>query len=373
MGEKRRILFAVSIFAGTIIGAGVFSLPYILSVTGVALGVALLVAFSALYAVVYRRYGDVFHRFRSVTEKHRFVYLSRKLLHPAAAHIASFSVLAELFLTLAAYVVLSASFAGLLGVPTHVAWVLFWAVGSAALFARSGMLGAFELLGTVGIVAVGFLIAFSGGEVAVSLIPAVPPTFLQIISFFGALIFMFSGRPAVPAAHELFGDRGIPSRVIRWGVAVPLLFYILFGIGVLHVTATPATDTVSGLVSLPPLVSYLVGILGLLALFTSYLTIGGNLKDILEDDVFHRKRPAAALTVLIPLFLVIAGLREFIVIIGIAGGVFLALEALFINRMWEKTAGAKRTFLTLALYALFGGVCVYEIGTLVRALILGGV
>ncbi len=369
MGEVRRVLLAVSMFAGTIIGAGVFSLPYILSKTGMLLGGALLLLFSAFYAVIYRRYADVYHQFHGEEQNHRFVYLSERLLSPAAAGTAAFVVIAELFFTLAAYIILSASFAGLLGVPQHIAWFVFWAIGSTLLFARARMLGIFEFLGTLGIIAIGVLFVVLRGTASLPLFPANTPTLPEVLSFFGVLVFMLSGRPAVPEAYKFFSGKRMPWNVLVLGVAVPLVFYVFFGVGVLHLTAYPATDTVSGLVALPPLVTCLIGILGLLTLLTSYLTIGDNAKDILEDDVFHEKTHAVTLTLFLPLLLVMFGLREFITVIGVAGGIFLALEAIFINRMWERTFRASPLApMSVAIYLVFGAALAAEAALLVGLL-----
>ena len=66
-----RFLLAVGILSGTIIGAGVFSLPYIFSVTGAVYGLICLVVFAAVYAVTYSMYADLL---LLETKRHDFLF-----------------------------------------------------------------------------------------------------------------------------------------------------------------------------------------------------------------------------------------------------------------------------------------------------------
>ena len=110
-----------------------------------------------------------------------------------------------------------------------------------------------------------------------------------------------------------------------------------------------------------------IGILGLLALFTSYIVIGDNTRDVLQDDILHSPTVTLFLVVALPMLLVLMGLQQFIVVISIAGGVFLALEALFINRMWEKAYKPGFSVLSAIVYAVFGIAMVYEFASLFYA------
>ena len=357
----RRGILAVGILAGTIIGAGVFSLPYIFSKVGVVAGVLMLISFACLYGVIHARYGGVLHAFRDGGNPGQFAHFAKRAFSPRAARFASGIVVAELVLTLTAYIVLSAGFAGLLGVPRTVAWAVFWAIGSAAFFLKTRALGVLEIFGTVGVFLICALIGFSTDGATLPLSPREIPGAAAIFSYIGAMIFSFSGRPAIPHVGALFGRVRIPRRIIFWGMLIPLAFYLIFPVSVLRLTDTPAPDTVSGVLALSPVVAVLVGVLGLITLFTSYIVIGDNLFEILKGDVFRAPFPAALVAVVLPMVLVFLGLQSFLAVIGMIGGVFLSLEAMFVNRMWEKASGAPPYMpLSIAVYVIFGSTLLYH-------------
>jgi len=259
----RRGILAVGILAGTIIGAGVFSLPYIFSKVGVVAGVLMLISFACLYGVIHARYGGVLHAFRDGGNPGQFAHFAKRAFSPRAARFASGIVVAELVLTLTAYIVLSAGFAGLLGVPRTVAWAVFWAIGSAAFFLKTRALGVLEIFGTVGVFLICALIGFSTDGATLPLSPREIPGAAAIFSYIGAMIFSFSGRPAIPHVGALFGRVRIPRRIIFWGMLIPLAFYLIFPMSVLRLTDTPAPDTVSGVLALSPVVAVLVEVISL--------------------------------------------------------------------------------------------------------------
>jgi amino acid permease len=132
-------MIAAGLLAGTIIGAGIFSLPYVFAHVGLVAGAIFLVGFTLVYFFIHRMYADL-----ALTEsgRHQFVSLAKRFLPKPLAAAASISILAELLFVLAVYLILVPSFAEL-AVPGSgsLALIAFWVLGSLCMFLRLEWLG----------------------------------------------------------------------------------------------------------------------------------------------------------------------------------------------------------------------------------------
>ena len=104
-----------------------------------------------------------------------------------------------------------------------------------------------------------------------------------------------------------------------------------------------------------------VGIVGILAILSSYATIGLDVYSTLELDLKFSWWPRFAVIVFAPLILYFAGLNNFLGLVSFVGGVFLALEGIFIIWMWLKVTGKKFSLPIMALLLVFVMALVYEI------------
>ncbi len=77
-----------------------------------------------------------------------------------------------------------------------------------------------------------------------------------------------------------------------------------------------------------------IGILGLLSLFSSYIVVGLDVKNVLTFDLKWPKTLAFLTVVLGPLIPYFLSFKSFIGLVSFVGGVFLALEGLFVVFMW---------------------------------------
>jgi len=92
----------------------------------------------------------------------------------------------------------------------------------------------------------------------------------------------------------------------------------------------------SGLVTLPFYAKTILAIVGFFTLWTSYIMLTNNTRDILLYDMRFPKVIAFGVPILIPLFLLFLGLDDFMEVVEIAGGIFVALEGLFMVWMWYR-------------------------------------
>ena len=147
MGKKA--IFQVSLLAGTIIGAGVFALPFVFNTVGVGAGFFYLVLGAIVFTIIHLMYADVVMR---TAGEHRFlgyagIYLGRQSFLP----ILLMTVVETVFV-LAIYLILSKSFSQLVNFPGGdlEAVLFFWFVSSLSIFLGLRKIAILELLATAG-------------------------------------------------------------------------------------------------------------------------------------------------------------------------------------------------------------------------------
>lgn len=130
-------------------------------------------------------------------------------------------------------------------------------------------------------------------------------------------------------------------RAIIMGTIIPGIFYALFALGIVGLSGDVSEDAVTGIRNaVHPVLLLLVGILGLISLWSSYIVIGRDLKKSLEYDFQIPAWSKIIIVVAFPLLLYIAGFQSFLELVAIAGSVFVGLESILVVIMWKK---ARRT------------------------------
>ncbi len=350
-----RYLFSVGLLAGTIIGAGIFSIPYVFAQAGWAISLFYLFGFSIFVAIAHIFYADVILR---TPERHRMPGYVRRYFGPAGFYASLAPVLLGMFFTLAVYLALAPSFFALFfGAESGIEMALiFWLSASLVVFLSISIIARAEFLATAGILTVLILVAFSttpGGEYAVSdgvarffqLSPFVLPALLFP---FGPVLFSFAGRTAIPPVVEYlksaYGGRASGAtfnRIVRsailLGTLLPAIAYLLFVFGIFGVSENIAPDAVSGIDIQQAGVRGLIGILGIGVIWSSYIVIGKNIVDTLTLDVHIPLFLVIPLLFFLPPVLFILGGGNFFILVALTGGIFLAIEQMIILMLWRKT------------------------------------
>ena len=338
----REFVLPTSILAGTIIGAGIFSLPYVFSQSGLGLGYLFLILFGLVYAVVHTMYADIVIK---NGDEHRFVGLAKIYFGRFGYWLSVLMTIVEMIFVLAIYLVLSVSFLSLVfpGIPVVYQMVIFWWIASLIIFSGTKKIAFFETLAVIGILAVIAIIAWLG------LNNFFNKPFVLISSSwnfwllpFGALLFSINGRPAIPTVTHYFKKNGFPEEKskwsIIWGTLIPVIAYGFFVAGALGVSSVVTADTVTGIAnSIPsPVLILILAILGILSLISSYFTIGLDVFRSLELDLNFSRKFSMFLVIAVPLIIYFMNLGNFITLVEIAGGIFIGLEGILIVAMWNK-------------------------------------
>lgn len=339
MGIARdNIVFPASILAGTIIGAGIFSLPFVFNAAGILTGLFYLAVFGLVYILIYFFYGDLILR---TPGEHRFVGYAKLYLGNSGFWAAIFIGLVQLLFVLTIYLVLAPSFSKLFISDGYLYHLLaFWLIGSIAILFDIKRIAALEFLITLGIIGI-ILFVFGLGFKNIFYVNWGNFDLSQVRDFalVGPVLFSLSGSLAVPEVISYFRESKTPlvylKKSLVLGSFLPALVYAGFVIGILGLSAIPSEDAVSGLIDkVPAAVLVLMGILGFLSLISSYIVIGLNSRRIFEYDLGLPGLVSRGLVIIIPLILYFSGFQSFIGLVDFIGSVFLPLESIFIIFMW---------------------------------------
>ncbi|MEK7555587.1 MAG: aromatic amino acid transport family protein [Patescibacteria group bacterium] len=337
----RNIILPSSLLAGTIIGAGIFALPFLFNKAGILTGLFYLTAGGAIFTLIHLIYADIIVRTK---ENHRFAGYAKIYFGSFGEWSAILITLVGMVFTLTVYLVLSTSFLNfvLSGIvlPDIFKILIFWFLGSAAIFMGINRLAVSEFLITVGIAAI-ILLIFIYDLAGHKTISAPLFDFNNFLLPYGAVIFSFAGRVAVPAVLGYFRKNNQPAAKAKMpiilGSLAPIPIYLLFVFGILGLSGTVSEDSISGLVgNLPPLIMMLLGILGIASLWSSYIVIGRDIKKSLEHDFRLSSLWAGLLVVIVPLLFYFLGFQNFLKLVGLVGGVFIGLEGILVILMWLK-------------------------------------
>lgn len=337
-----RYIQALSLFSGTIIGVGVFALPYVFSRPGFYWGALELGVLTLAILFVHLMYGDVT---ASLKSRHQLPGYAGHYLGGGWKRAALVSSLFSFFGSLVVYAILGSRFLQYLLGPFGVA---FPGTGFAIFFAAGLVLFYYDrrtaagvdsfltllLVGTMGVLIILGLQAgnndfLSNANISEAFIP------------YGAILFALAGASIIPRVHEsLEGGsvRGFRS-VLIWGTLLPAALYIVFVFSILSASPAVTPDAISGLLpALGERAVWIGSLVGFLATITSFIGIGLALKSLLVEDVRIPKAGAWIATACIPFLLVMLGVSDFISLIGLIGAFAIGFEGLIIILLWRKLA-----------------------------------
>jgi amino acid permease len=335
----KNILLPASMLAGSIIGAGIFSLPFVFNKFGLLSGFISLVIFAFIYALIYFIYADIVLR---TDGEHRFVGYSKIYLGKPGFWAAIFIGLVQLLLVLTVYLILAPSFTQLIFGGSYVAHLLFfWLAGSVMTLFNTRKIAWFEFFIVSGIFSIIFLVFFFG-------IKGFDISSVQNFNFnmnslgvLGVVVFALSGVMVVPEVVAYFRESTSPLKFLKrsllLGSFLPALAYIVFILGILGFSENVSIDSVSGLAGYAPeWLLILLGLLGFLSLASSYVLVSLNTRHIFEYDFSLPVSLSRYLVMFVPLAFYFFGINGLTEVIAFTGSIFIPLEIILLIFIWLK-------------------------------------
>jgi tyrosine-specific transport protein len=325
---------------GTVVGVGIFGLPYVFAQAGYVYGVVQLVLVAALALLTYFIFSDLL----AISKGHvRFVAVVSNQLGPLGRAMATLAFFGTLWGAMLAYMIVGGQFAAtvfrpLLGGQLFNYQMAFWIIASAcivggALFVRRMQ----AILIPVFFVMIAALALYALPHMHVEYLNTLDTS--QMFAPFGALVFAFSGFSAVPECREALGRRKNLTRssLVLATILVTVL-YALFTFAIVGMTgAFTSVQAVDGLRFVAaPWLPVFVSIIGLCTVFTAFLSVGLALTNSLLYDFRGRFLSSWWLAVIVPLCLFLFGARDFINVIGTTGGLLGGLSGIVLVVAYER-------------------------------------
>ena len=335
--EKGVFLIAISILVGTCIGAGFLGIPYVASKVGFFPAIGYIILLGIVILLVNLYLGEISLRTKG---DYQIPGYAKKYLGKTGITLSKFATI---------FVIYSAVIAYMLGIGESISFLIFSNSNYVILFGvfvglfmstflwkGLPVLKKFEKIG-VGIILALLVLIFIIFIKDVNTINLLTFNLSSIFLPFGVVLFALLSFHAIPEVRlVLHNNEKKMKKVLIASVLIVVLFYSLF---TFLIVGSQGANT-------PEIATLALGsifiILGIFAMFTSYLALGNALiQDFMFDNNF-KKRKAWFLTSIIPILifvfikLVASEFFSFTKVLSIGGSVSGALIGILVLFMIKK-------------------------------------
>lgn len=341
--KKFLLLEAVSTLTGTVIGAGILGIPYVVAKAGLWTGIIDIIVIGLLVLMLYLYLGEVVLRTKGI---HQLTGYAEIYLGKIGKRLMTFAMVFGNYGALIAYIIgVGSVLAALFGGNSLFYSVVFFAVASLIVYLGLKAVAESEAIVQPIVISLIILVAFLAFA---KLNPANITSFdiSKIFIPYGVVLFASLGAVAIPEMREeLVKNEKILKRSILIGMLTPVVCYVLFALAVVGATGLSTTEVATiGLGEVLGKTTLIIGnLLAAATMASSFLTLGLALKDMYIFDYKIKSKPAWALTCIPPLILVLLGVSSFVNVIGITGilaggmeGVLIALLALKAKKLGKR-------------------------------------
>jgi tyrosine-specific transport protein len=356
-----KTIYAIATLSGTIIGAGLFALPYITLKLGFWVILGYFLILGGFITLIHLFFGELALKTPDFKRLPGFakLYLGRK--GQITAYI---STILSIFGALLAYLILGGEFLTellepVLGGNTLFYTVFYFIVAAAVIFHGIKAVAKVEFWGLILFFVILFAIFFRGESLITTDNLFASPDWSLLFLPYGVILFSLWGATLIPEIEEMLGEkRKVILKIIPIAILIPALVYLFFIYLILGITGDQTTESAltglrdvlgNGIVSLAL-------VFGLLTTFTSFITLGLTLKKVFWYDLKFKRILSWAITCFLPLFLYLAGVKSFIAVIGVVGGIMLAVDGILILLMYKKLRPERKIFVYPLILLLLGGI-----------------
>jgi len=364
----KNCIYGLCTLAGTIIGVGLFSLPYITSRVGIWVILGYFLGLGALSIIIHLLFAEVALRTPDFLRIPGFVKFH---LGKSAGKIAFLTFTFGMFGALLAYLIIGGEFLTSLMPPVFIApqfnqifyTLIYFTIGTLIIYSGSKTVAKIELLGLIVFFLI-LLVIFYKGLPYFSFSKLISsPKGKDLFLPYGPILFALWGTAIIPEIEEMLGKKKkFLKKIIPLAIFLPILAYLSF---IFLITAISGQETskeaITGLRSfLGDGIINSALLFGLLTTFTSFIMLGLTLQKVFWYDLKMNKKLAWLITCFIPLVLFLAGFKDFIDVIAFVGGVLLGIDGIFIILMYRKVK-KKRLIFVYPLILIFILGMIYQI------------
>lgn len=339
--KDKTFLRSAAVLIGTMVGVGVFGIPFAFAKAGFLVGFLFLILIAAATLVMNFMYGEVILRTKA---KHQLVGYAQIYLGSVFKKIVFFTTALSGYSALLAYIIVSGDFLSnifsnfLYISPAAYSWI-FFIVCSFLILKGIKTVSWVELFLTALFAAVILVIFLFGiGKINLSNFAGIMPEYWFLP--YGIFLFAFAGLSAIPLQRQILAGReDLFKKSILISVLLVAALYFLFAFTVLGISGDTTTpDAISGLfASLGGTIVVFGSLFGVLAVSTSYLMLGTAFLDIFHLDFGVSRKLSWLLVIVPPFVLFLGGMRTFIDVISLAGSVGIGIEGVVLLLLFIKS------------------------------------
>lgn len=334
--KKKPLFWAISTLIGTIIGAGIFSIPYVFAQAGVLIGTINLLVLGTAVIILYFYIGEVTLRTKG---NHQLTGYARKYLGKTGKSLMTFVMMFAIYGALIAYIIgVGKALAAITNLSSLPLSIGFFILVSLAIYTGLKAVKKSELwlnvILLVVVITICFLIA---PKINLSNLAAFD--FSMIFMPYGVIFFALAGSVAIPEMKEILIDNKKQlKKAIFIGSIIPIIIYFLFALIIVGVTGINTTEIATiGLGNMFGKTMIILGnLFAVFAMATSFLTLGLALKEMYWYDYKINKQVAWLLTCIPPFLIFLFLAKSFIQVIGLTGGIAMSLEGILLVLIFNR-------------------------------------
>ncbi len=346
--ESKQLFTAISIITGTCIGAGFLGIPYVTAKAGFLITLIYIIIFSIILLFINLYLGEIVLRTK---KNHQLTGYAEKYLGKKGKYIMLYATKFVIFAAIIAYTIGVGESISLLifgdiryFIPIGVFFgllmsMLIWkGMSSLKIFEKTGVIISLALLLSICIMFFNKINLSNLGYINLK----------NVLLPFGVILFSMMSFFAIPEAKIVLNrNRKLMKKAIIIGTLLPALFYLIF---TFVVVGFKGSET-------PEIATFALGgifvFMGIIAMFTSYLSLGNALQQNYIFDFKNSKKRAWVKATILPIiaFLLTQMFKEFFSFIrvislgGVVSGGIIAILVLIIHKRAEKLGDRKPEFM----------------------------
>lgn len=337
---KNKLFGAVAMLIGTVVGAGIFGIPYVVSRIGFLAGFFYLLILGVVIFITTLCYTEVILRTK---EEHQMAGYARQYLGKWGERIISFSLVFGIYGALLAYMVgvgdfLHALLYDYLGGTPFLYTALFFMLASIAVFVGlKAIIKIEKVMVVVLILAVVFIFTIGLPHIEIENLMSFDK--MNLFLPYGVILFAFTGATVIADMRKILsGQERKMKKAILIAYVVVFVIYLAFSLVVCGISGRDTSqEAIIGLNSILGEKVFVVGaILGVLTMTTSFLTLGLVLREIFMCDYKFGRVLSWVYACFVPFIIFLLGLADFIKIIGMVGAITGGLQGILILTMYLK-------------------------------------
>ncbi len=341
---QHKTTIAVATLVGTIVGAGILAIPYVVAQSGFLLGFIITVVLGLSLLLLNLMTGEVVLRTK---KQHQLTGYAERYLGLAGKRLMMFSMVFGIYGALTAYLIGEGETLKALFGWGHPLWysLIFFGLAFFVIYQGVKAAGKVDLILIILLLTIVAVIGiFSYKNIVLENL-----TYFNWTKFFvpyGVILFALAGITSIPEMQEVVGEQKKKmKKAIIIGSVIPIILYILFAFIVVGVIGLHNFEvlqpneriaTVALSIYSSPIFGILANCIAVLSMFTSFLSLSIALIEMYEYDYVLPHTSALVLTFSIPLLITLLKLSTFITIIALTGAVAGGLQSILIIFMFWK-------------------------------------